>query len=55
MRKIIHYHDRDNKYMCNKGMFHTPKKETMTKEKKEITCKNCLRILETYIYGEKQK
>lgn len=42
----------DNKYLCNSNI--KPKKETATEEFKEVTCKNCKKII-LKIYKEKYK
>lgn len=50
MKETKHFHyirDYFNKsqsvYLCNWAV--SPKKEKLTKDEKEVTCKNCLRIL----------
>jgi hypothetical protein len=50
---VIHFQDRDNKYMCNK--YSKVKNEKMTIDKRKVTCKTCKQQLEKYKWGEKQK
>jgi hypothetical protein len=48
----MHFQDRDGRYMCNKAVAY--KKEKMTKDKHKVNCKNCLKNLKYYEWGEKQ-
>lgn len=53
IKMVIHFQDRDNKYMCNK--YSKVKNEKMTTDKRKVTCKTCKQQLEKYKWGEKQK
>ena len=43
-RKIMHYVNEQGKYLCNRACSTTEGK--FTKEKRKVSCKNCLRELE---------